>query len=114
MHQDFLGPIGFHRFAYRARDIPSEARSVCTVIHRNTRHHPFGGTQCLLLSAPVFAGLRGRSTITGDGMWNAAGALPTNPEQILSLPDETIICPGHVPLTTVGEEKLHNPFFAEQ
>ena len=31
---------------------------------------------------------------------------------ILSLPDETIICPGHGPITTVGEEKAHNPFFA--
>jgi hydroxyacylglutathione hydrolase len=32
-------------------------------------------------------------------------------EQILSLPVETLICPGHGPLTTVGEEKEHNPFF---
>jgi hydroxyacylglutathione hydrolase len=28
------------------------------------------------------------------------------------LPDETIICPGHGPMTTVAEEKQHNPFFA--
>jgi len=26
-------------------------------------------------------------------------------EQILSLPAETLICPGHGPLTTVAEEK---------
>jgi glyoxylase-like metal-dependent hydrolase (beta-lactamase superfamily II) len=32
-------------------------------------------------------------------------------EQILSLPLETLICPGHGPLTTVAEEKEHNPFF---
>jgi hypothetical protein len=32
-------------------------------------------------------------------------------EQILSLPPATLICPGHGPLTTVGEEKEHNPFF---
>jgi hydroxyacylglutathione hydrolase len=32
-------------------------------------------------------------------------------EQILSLPPETLICPGHGPLTTVAEEKKHNPFF---
>jgi glyoxylase-like metal-dependent hydrolase (beta-lactamase superfamily II) len=32
-------------------------------------------------------------------------------EQILSLPAETLICPGHGPLTTVAEEKEHNPFF---
>ncbi|NBV22491.1 MAG: MBL fold metallo-hydrolase [Proteobacteria bacterium] len=32
-------------------------------------------------------------------------------EQILSLPPATLICPGHGPLTTVGEEREHNPFF---
>jgi glyoxylase-like metal-dependent hydrolase (beta-lactamase superfamily II) len=32
-------------------------------------------------------------------------------EQVFSLPPETLICPGHGPLTTVAEEKAHNPFF---
>jgi hydroxyacylglutathione hydrolase len=32
-------------------------------------------------------------------------------EQILSLPDATILYPGHGPATTVGEEKANNPFF---
>jgi hydroxyacylglutathione hydrolase len=32
-------------------------------------------------------------------------------DQILSLPAETLICPGHGPLTTVAEEKTNNPFF---
>ena len=31
--------------------------------------------------------------------------------QIFSLPAETLLCPGHGPLTTVAEEKAHNPFF---
>ncbi len=54
----------------------------------------------------VFAGSMG-----GGGV-SFADALRTNKEQILSLPDNTVICPGHGPLTTVGEEKEHNPFFA--
>ncbi len=29
---------------------------------------------------------------------------------ILALEDDTILCPGHGPLTTVGGEKRHNPF----
>ena len=33
--------------------------------------------------------------------------------KILTLPDETIICPGHGPMTTVGEEKAHNPFLRD-
>jgi glyoxylase-like metal-dependent hydrolase (beta-lactamase superfamily II) len=32
-------------------------------------------------------------------------------DQIFSLPEESLICPGHGPVTTVGEEKEHNPFF---
>jgi hydroxyacylglutathione hydrolase len=48
----------------------------------------------------------------GGGMVSYRDALRTNREQILSLPDNTILCCGHGPLTTVGEEKVHNPFFA--
>ena len=32
-------------------------------------------------------------------------------EQIFTLPAETLICPGHGPLTTVALEKSHNPWF---
>ena len=31
--------------------------------------------------------------------------------EIFSLPADTLLCPGHGPLTTVAEEKEHNPFF---
>lgn len=31
--------------------------------------------------------------------------------EILSLPEPTLICPGHGPATTVGLEREHNPFF---
>jgi hydroxyacylglutathione hydrolase len=32
-------------------------------------------------------------------------------EQIFTLPTETLLCPGHGPLTTVAEECARNPFF---
>jgi hydroxyacylglutathione hydrolase len=48
----------------------------------------------------------------GGGNVSYKEAIKNNLEQILTLPDETIICPGHGPMTTVGEEKVHNPFFA--
>lgn len=35
-------------------------------------------------------------------------------DQIFSLPAETLICPGHGPLTTVGLEKANNPFFTPE
>jgi len=54
----------------------------------------------------LFAGSMGGGNVSyGDAVRN-------NLEKILTLPDETIICPGHGPITTVGEEKAHNPFFA--
>lgn len=47
----------------------------------------------------------------GGGMVSYEDALRTNREEILTLPDDTVLCPGHGPLSTVGEEKAHNPFF---
>ncbi|MBA3273049.1 MAG: MBL fold metallo-hydrolase [Chthoniobacterales bacterium] len=48
----------------------------------------------------------------GGGAVSYEDAVRNNVEKILSLPDETIVCPGHGPLTTVGKEKRDNPFFA--
>lgn len=48
----------------------------------------------------------------GGGMVSYSDQLRNNVEQILTLPDDTVLAPGHGPLTTVGEEKKHNPFFA--
>ena len=49
----------------------------------------------------------GRSDFTdGDFTALAAGIR----EHLYTLPDETIVCPGHGGPTTVGHEKRHNPF----
>lgn len=48
----------------------------------------------------------------GGGNVSYQDALRNNLEKIMTLPNDTIICPGHGPMTTVGEEKSHNPFFA--
>src|SRR5438034_679218 len=50
----------------------------------------------------------------GGGNVSYRDALQNNLKKILTLPDETIICPGHGPMTTVGEEKQHNPFFVRK
>ena len=69
----------------------------------------------------VVTGLTRPIAIVGDSLFAASmgggnvsyqDALRNNLEKILTLPDETIICPGHGPMTTVTEEKQHNPFFA--
>ena len=83
---------------------------------RRTSGHARGGTTF------VVTGLAKRLAVVGDalfagsmggGMVDYEEALRTNRGNIFTLPDDTIVCPGHGPLTTVGEEKLHNPFFPE-
>jgi glyoxylase-like metal-dependent hydrolase (beta-lactamase superfamily II) len=77
-------------------------------------HSPGGMTYVVIgLSRPVavvgdslFAGSMGGGNVSYED------ALRNNREKILTLPDETIVCPGHGPLTTVGKEKRDNPFFA--
>jgi hydroxyacylglutathione hydrolase len=39
------------------------------------------------------------------------GLLDSIEHQLFTLPDSTIVFPGHGPATTVGEERSHNPFF---
>ncbi len=77
-------------------------------------HSPGGITfVCTGLARPV--AIVGDSMFAGSmggGSVSYKDAVQNNLEKILTLPDETIICPGHGPMTTVGEEKLHNPFFA--
>jgi glyoxylase-like metal-dependent hydrolase (beta-lactamase superfamily II) len=83
---------------------------------RCTSGHARGGTTF------VVTGLARRLAIVGDALFAGSmggglvsydEALRTNRTGIFTLPDDTIICPGHGPLTTVGEEKQHNPFFPE-
>lgn len=66
--------------------------------------HPYGQAIAIVGDA-LFAGSM------GGGRVDYADALKTTRERILSLPDDTLLCPGHGPLTTVALEKKHNPFF---
>ncbi len=81
---------------------------------RQTKGHSRGGITF------VVSGLPNRIAVVGDAMFASSmggggvsysDALTTNRQGILSLPDDTILCPGHGPLTMVGIEKTHNPFF---
>jgi glyoxylase-like metal-dependent hydrolase (beta-lactamase superfamily II) len=93
--------------------------SSCGTLSLNTLHthgHALGGMTYLIdglersiavVGDAIFAGSM------GGGMISYKDALRTNREKIMTLPDDTVLCPGHGPLTTVGEEKKNNPFFAE-
>ena len=49
----------------------------------------------------------------GGGMVSYEDALRTNRQHIFSLPDDTVVCPGHGPMTSIKEEKQMNPFYPE-
>jgi hydroxyacylglutathione hydrolase len=82
---------------------------------RLTNGHSPGGTSYIIRGLQVPVAVVGDSLFAGS-MGGAPNdyqkALRNNVEKILSLPPETLICPGHGPLTTVANEKDHNPFFA--
>lgn len=81
---------------------------------RSTPGHSPGGTTFLIEGQVVKAAIVGDALFAGSiggARGNYAEALAGIRREILSLPDETILCPGHGPLTTVAQEKSGNPFF---
>lgn len=87
------------------------------ITHRATPGHAVDGVTYLVGNWPedaphvaivgdaIFAGSMGGAPGLGD--------LPRQHvrEQILSLPPDTLIAPGHGPFTTVAQEREFNPFF---
>lgn len=79
-----------------------------------TPGHTAGGTSyrvgglCAVGDA-LFAGSTGRA-MSPAGYNVLLSSLRT---RILTLPVDTILLPGHGPLTTVGHERRHNPFFSD-
>jgi hydroxyacylglutathione hydrolase len=55
----------------------------------------------------LFAGSIGRVDLPGGSMADMTRSLQT---VILPMDDEVIVCPGHGPQTTIGRERLTNPF----
>src|SRR5438874_1220719 len=84
---------------------------------RSTWGHSQGGMTYVVTGLAQPVAIVGDSLFAGSmggGNVSYEDAVQNNLKKILTLPDDTIICPGHGPMTTVGEEKVHNPFFAGQ
>lgn len=82
---------------------------------RHTPGHTPGGATYVIEGRDVNAAIVGDALFAGSigGIKDSyRESLANISEEILALPDRTIICPGHGPLTTVAQEKEHNPFFA--
>ena len=84
------------------------------IASRLTSGHSKGGTTFVVqgLARPVAAvGDALFAGSMGGGMISYSEALRTNRLEIFTLPEETILCPGHGPMTTVAWEKGWNPFY---
>ncbi len=67
----------------------------------------FQPDKMLFAGDTLFAGSIGRTDLPG-GSYEKIMASLHGP--VLSLPDDTIVVPGHGPLTTIGDERETNPF----
>ncbi|HWD21090.1 MAG TPA: MBL fold metallo-hydrolase [Verrucomicrobiae bacterium] len=84
------------------RETPGHAEEGVTYIIGNWAED---APHVAIVGDAIFAASIGR----GNQSWELARQKVR--EQILTLPPDTLICPGHGPLTTVAQEKAHNPFF---
>ncbi|MCC6484074.1 MAG: MBL fold metallo-hydrolase [Armatimonadetes bacterium] len=86
-----------------------------SIIVRETEGHSPGGLTFVVNRSDTEPAL----AVVGDAIFagSAGGAAVSYEDlhrnirtKILSLPDDTLILPGHGPVTTVGQEKENNPF----
>ena len=72
------------------------------------------GSSCFIYKSNVFTG----DTLFAGSVGRVFGErfgyrdlLHNASTKIFSLPDDTVVFPGHGPPSTIGEERAHNPFF---
>lgn len=93
------GPFTVGPFALEALETPGHAPG----------HTAFALRDGVLVGDTVFAGSIGG---TRTGNLGYAGQLEAIRNKLMTRDDDTKFFPGHGPPTTVGEERLHNPFLA--
>lgn len=58
----------------------------------------------------LFAGSIGRTDLPGGSIETLLAGIR---DQLLTLPDDYAVLPGHGPASTIGVERVHNPFLAD-
>lgn len=81
-------------------EIPGHSPGHIVLVHRGSPTRVFGGDV-------LFEGSIGRYDFPGC---NGKLLLEGIRTKLFTLPDDTIVYPGHGRPTTVGQEKLHNPY----
>lgn len=65
-------------------------------------------SKLVLVGDALFAGGIGRTDLPGGNHEQLLHSIRT---RLFSLPDDTLVYPGHGPVTTIGRERETNPFF---
>jgi glyoxylase-like metal-dependent hydrolase (beta-lactamase superfamily II) len=68
------------------------------------------GGRVMFAGDTLFAGSIGRTDLPGGDMRTMNTTLRT---KMLTLPDDTVVLPGHGPGTTIGRERASNPFLRD-
>lgn len=88
--------------------------NVLLKVRHTPGHSPGGiallGPELVFAGDLIFAGSVGRTDLPGGDQKTLMQSL----KKLMKLPDETRILPGHGPATTVGQERLTNPFLRAQ
>ena len=61
----------------------------------------------LIAGDVLFRGSVGRTDLPGGDHGSLISGIIN---KLMILPDDVVVYPGHGPSTTIGEEKLHNPY----
>jgi len=91
--------LGFGGCTLEVRHTPGHARGHVILVAANDGLAVVGDV--------IFQGSIGRTDLPGGDFHTLMASIR---EQVLTLPDDTVLWPGHGPSTTVGHERVGNPF----
>jgi glyoxylase-like metal-dependent hydrolase (beta-lactamase superfamily II) len=94
--------LQFAGFDFEVRHTPGHTLGHCVFVVEE-EGLLFSGDQ-------LFAGSIGRSDLPGGDFRTLMASMRT---QVMTLPDDTRVLPGHGPETTIGRERVVNPFIVE-
>jgi len=95
-------------------DVITAGEVSLTVLH--TPGHSPGGISVLeqgmvFTGDALFAGSIGRTDLPGGDLLTLLRSIKTN---LMTLPDDTKVFPGHGPASTIGDERKENPFLNKE
>jgi glyoxylase-like metal-dependent hydrolase (beta-lactamase superfamily II) len=98
------GPVTIGAFTFEVLHIPGHSPGGAAFVFRE------GGETACIAGDSLFPGSIGRSDFPGSDGSALISAIKT---KLISLPDDTVVYPGHMGRTTIGRERRLNPFLTE-